>query len=365
MSRSETVRDPTGWAMGRVVAAIALVSVGAAAGFWAGRTVLLPPGDPLEAVAEPITYTVAGGELERSLRFAATAEWPLIPLARSAAAGVVTTADLRAGEIASAGQVICTVDLRPIVVAEGDVPAFRDMAPNTVGADVSQLQGLLASRGLTTDDADGVFGPSTLAAVEEWQQELGLPDDGIVRLGDVVFVPTLPARLALDAAIIPGASLVGGEYLVWLVPDAPEFRVALAAEQRGLVPVDARVRVSYGAGAWEGRIGRVVEESPTGLINLVLTADDGSPLCGHECSSWVELNGVSDFAVEVVVVPKTVGPAVPVAAIRSDAGNQTYVVAADGSRIDVTVLAASQGIAIVEGLAEGTVIEVPVAAPGD
>ncbi|MFH1330484.1 MAG: peptidoglycan-binding protein [Actinomycetota bacterium] len=365
MSEFGTDRGSVIGATGRVFAAIALVSVAAAAGFWAGRVVLLPPTDPLKGITEPITYTVAHGELERSLRFTATAEWQLIALARNAAAGVVTTTDLISGEVASAGQIICTVDLRPVVVAEGEIPAFRDMALTTAGADVAQLQRLLAELGLFTQDPDGVFGASTRAAVKAWQGTLGLTEDGVVRLGDVVFVPTLPARLALDASIVPGASLVGGEFLVWLVPDAPEFRVPLATEQRTLVPLDAHVRVRYREGEWEGRIDRVVEEPSMGLVHYVLTADDGSPLCGRNCSRWVDLNAPSDFDVEVIVVPHTVGPAVPVAAIHSDAGNQTYVVTADGSRVDITVLAASQGIAIVEGLAEGTVIVLPVEPPGD
>lgn len=348
----------------RRVGALLVLAAVAAVGFWAGRVVLLPPDDPLDAGTVPITYTVAMGEVGRSFRFAAVAEWGLTPLARNAAPGVLTSVDFVSGDVVETGQVLYSVNLRPVVVAEGAVPAFRALLLNSSGPDVAQLQAFLGEMGMFDGEVDGVFRSSTRAAVLAWQRSFGLTADGVVLPGDVIFVPELPARLALAETATVGSPLGGGEGLVLLVPDTPEFRVPLSFEQRSLVPLDATVRVSYAEGTWEGRVERAVEDPSFGLVNLVLATHDGGPLCGDECARWVSLHNATNFSVEIVVLPHTEGPAVPVAAIRSDAGNQPYVVGEDGSRIDIVIVASAQGIAIVEGVAPGTVILLTEQPPG-
>lgn len=52
-------------------------------------------------------------------------------------------------------------------------PMFR-------GDDVAELQRRLSALGFDTGRVDGIFGPTTAAAVAEFQQNMGLPADGIV-----------------------------------------------------------------------------------------------------------------------------------------------------------------------------------------
>jgi len=347
----------------RVLATLLVVALVGAAGFWAGRVVLVPPEDPLEGSAEPVTYVVAEGRVGRSLQFATVAEWELRPLAWNAAFGVVTSVEVSSGDEVDVGDVLYTVDLRPVVVAEGVVPAFRDLLQNATGGDVAQLQGFLTELGFYSGEVDGVFRTTTRLAVRAWQEWLGVPVDGVVRRGDVIFMPSLPVRVAFSSELVVGASLGGGERLVLEVPSDPVFRVPLSVEQRSLVPLSAPVRVTFTEGVWEGRVDRAVESPEIGRLDLILTASDGGPICGEECAEWVELNSPTDFLVEIVVIPETVGPVVPVAAIGFDAGNQSYVTTAEGERVDITIVESSQGIAVVDGVEVGTVILVRVTPP--
>jgi peptidoglycan hydrolase-like protein with peptidoglycan-binding domain len=258
-----------------------------------------------------------------------------------------------------------SVILRPVVVAVGAVPAFRDLSLNVRGPDVAQLQTLLTELGFHEGVVDGVFRVGTRTAVREWQSSLGVTVDGVVRLGDVVFVPELPVRVAFAPELVVGGSVSGGEALVLTVPADPLFRVPLSIEQRSLVPLAATVYVTFPEGVWEGRVDRAVESPESGQLDLILTTSDGGSLCGEDCARWVELDQPTDFGVEIVVIPETVGPVVPVAAIQIDAGNQPYVTTAAGERIDITIVESSQGIAVVEGVEIGTVLQLLMSAPAE
>jgi len=52
-------------------------------------------------------------------------------------------------------------------------------APNLRGEDVAELQRILARLGFDCGRVDGIFGPDTAAALQDFQRNSGLPDDGI------------------------------------------------------------------------------------------------------------------------------------------------------------------------------------------
>ncbi|NOY56426.1 MAG: peptidoglycan-binding protein, partial [Actinobacteria bacterium] len=303
-----------------VAAGVAFVLVGAM-GFWAGRVALVSPENPLTAPA-PLTYTVEEGQVGRSLTFTAIAHWELSPAGRNGAAGVVTSMPVTAGDEVSAGDVLYTVDLRPVVVAVGSVPAFRDMSLAAAGPDVAQLQELLVALGFLDVEPDGVFGRSTQSAVKAWQRSLGVKDDGVLGAGDVVFVPELPVRVAFADSLRVGARLSGGEEVVLTVPADPTFVIPLSPEQRSLVPLAAEVKVTYPEGVWEARVQEAVESPQMGRLDLVLGGADGGSVCGDDCAAWVGLLDQTDFRAQVVVIPDTVGPLVPISAIGTDAANE-------------------------------------------
>ena len=53
------------------------------------------------------------------------------------------------------------------------------------------------------------------------------------------------------------------------------------------------------------------------------------------------------------------GVVVPLAALITDADGSTAVIAADGQRLPVTVLARARGMAVVQGVRAGTSVRVP------
>jgi peptidoglycan hydrolase-like protein with peptidoglycan-binding domain len=52
-------------------------------------------------------------------------------------------------------------------------------APHFTGADVKQLQKILGTLGFSCGEEDGIFGTSTEWALRQFQQNMGLPSDGI------------------------------------------------------------------------------------------------------------------------------------------------------------------------------------------
>jgi hypothetical protein len=317
---------------------------------------LQPPEDPLLEGSGPVSYVVEVGSVGRSFSFTAVASWELVPVGRNAASGVVTSVELQPGAVVAPGDVLYTVNLRPVVAAVGEVPSFRRLGLRAAGADVAQLQTLLAGLGFYDGEVDGVFGRSTRAAVKVWQDSLGIDDSGVVEPGEVVFVPELPARLVLGDPLVVVARLSGGEETVLLVPEDPFFRIPLAVEQGSLVPLSTAVFVTYPGGVWEARVEKAVESPEFGQLELVLSGADGGPVCGGVCADWVDLSDRTLFSAEIVVVPETVGPVVPVAAISTDPGNQPHLTLADGGLVPVRIVESANGLAVVVGVEPGTEI---------
>lgn len=101
-------------------------------------------------------------------------------------------------------------------------------------------------------------------------------------------------------------------------------------------------------------------EGEPGRLDLLLEAPGGGPVCGAGCAAAVPFGAPASFDAEVVVVPEATGPLVPVAAITSDPGGGLGVTLADGTRAPVTIVSASDGLAVVDGLAPGQAVVLPV-----
>lgn len=351
--------------IGRVLLAGVTVASVFVGGWLSGRAVLSPPEDPLAGETTPVTYTVQESTIGRSLTFAAVGEWRAQPAGVNAAAGTVTSVEVDPGRPSRPGDVLLTVDLRPVVAAEGPVPMFRDLRSGDSGADVEQLEQLLDTLGLLSGVPDGDYDGATAGAVAAWQRSLGVPPDGRVRAGDLVFLPSLPARVALAPEVTRGTRLAGGEQIVNVLPTAPRFAIPLSPDQRSLVPRGAEVIVSHPGGQWRATVDRIAEPPGATEVDLVLVGLDGGPVCGEGCAEHVPVGERTTFSAEVILTPQTTGPTVPVAAIRTDPSNAPYVLTPQGSRLDVEVVASANGLAIVDGIDVGAVVELPFGQPPD
>lgn len=336
-----------------------------AVGFWAARVALAPPDDPLADAGEAVTYEVVVQTLGQSLRFTAVAEWQTVPLGRAWADGVVTAVEVGAGDTVEPGQILFRVDQRPVVIASGSVPAFRDLEAGAIGADVAQLEALLKVLGVLEEEPNDTFDEATSLAVRAWQRSLEMPDDGIVRQGDVLYTPQLPVRVVPTEALAVGAPLAGGEVVINRLATQPDVLVPLTLEQRSLVPLTGTVFLTYPRGTWEAIIARAEETDEQGLerLNLVLVAPDGGPVCGDTCPEWISAMGRTNFPADIVVTPEMTGPVVPVAAIVTDAGGGHAVELADGTSVPVEVLVSTGGLAVVSGVKAGDVVVLPAGDP--
>jgi peptidoglycan hydrolase-like protein with peptidoglycan-binding domain len=96
------------------------------------------------------------------------------------------------GSVFTRGQAVYRVDGRPIPLFYGEAPEWRQLSAGVAdGTDNYELQANLIALGLAPSvlRADNTFDWFTAQAVRSWQASLGLPQTGVVRPGDVIYMP--------------------------------------------------------------------------------------------------------------------------------------------------------------------------------
>ncbi len=329
------------------------------AGFWAGRVTLAPVPVPADLPRDEVLVEVTEQSVGRTLNLGVLVTQPTRDLATNTLTGVVTWVS---GEATfSVGDRLYEVAGTPVRVVEGQVPFYRDLAQGVSGADVGQLRDALVELGYLSDPGT-VFDNPTRIAVRAWQSDLGVERSGQVLLGELVAAPDLPAALILDEeALGLSRMLLGGERLVFATDGDPGFTLVLSEQQARLVPDDAHISMDHQGRTWSARISG---SRPTelGEVALDLTAPDGGPVCALECDLMAEGAGADmTLIARVTVVPPVTGPAVPVAAITTHPDGTTSVTVTDpnGSRLQrpVSVLGSQDGIAVVDGLEVGELVQ--------
>lgn len=326
-----------------------MAAVAAAVGWGAAWIALQPGAGPVDQSAESVTVEVVEVTVGRSINVSVTVAQPVAPLAANALSGVVTA--IRPAPTNAVGDEVFAVAGTPVRVVTGAVPFYRDLARTVVGDDVRQLQQALVDLGYTGSPPSGTFTAETEAAVRAWQRASGNTATGTIRLGELVAVPSLPASLRLGDDIVLGAVLSGGEDTVLARTGEQRFEIIAGEDQVRLIPADAAVRVRFGDLEWIAAIAQTIANED-GNIVLTLVGAGGAPVCGADCAS---LPGDEQLTLpgEAVVVPEVSGPAVPTAAVLTDTDASTYVVLANGQRVDVTVLGSGQGMAVLDGVRPG------------
>lgn len=109
------------------------------------------------------------------------------------------------GELAGRGDELFRVANQPVILLYGPRPAWRSLFDGVEdGPDVGQLERNLIALGYDPDgeiEVDGEFDWATENAVDDWQEDLGLDEDGAVELGEVVFLPGRVRVGELDAIL--------------------------------------------------------------------------------------------------------------------------------------------------------------------
>jgi peptidoglycan hydrolase-like protein with peptidoglycan-binding domain len=154
-----------------------------------------------------------------------------------------------AGSTVDRGQPLYEVDGRKVPLLFGDRPAWRTLGPDSSGGDVKQLkQNLVAlgygtAAGLGTGDA---WTAATTDAVKRWQKAVGLDQDGVVDLGEAVFLPGAVIVSSQSGHVGEDARPGGG--VLSATPAAPLVTVELDASKRDLVAAGDAVDIELPGG---------------------------------------------------------------------------------------------------------------------
>ena len=294
-------------------------------------------------------------------------------------AGVITWLPAP-GQVVRRGQVLYQLAGQPVILMYGPVPAWRDLGPGTTagsdaagndaaGNDVRELQRNLVALGFDPDHqiaADGVFGWATQAAVERWQQALGMTVTGDIPLGGVVFLPG--ALRVTGAPAAPGAPVTTGATVLSGTSDTPSVMVSLDVGGSAVADGDSVVvTMPDGTTTVPGRVssvGRVAtipsqstqstQSGPTNPVNPVTIAIGAMPAGLDQAPVQVAITQQQDT--DVLAVPVTALLARPGGgyAVRTAGATHRLLPVTTGLFDDATGMVEVAG----SGLAAGLAVEV-------
>lgn len=219
----------------RLLAAVALLAAGTTL-----AVVMLGTGDnPRRAAtagSKLATATVERGDLVADETLSGTLGYSGRRAVSAGAAGVVTGMPTL-GTVKERGESLYEIDGRPTAfLLYGSRPAWRRLKTGDKGADVRQLEENLKALGYDPYGAmtvDGYFGDATAAAVIRFHKARGMTRNGVVELGEVVFLPG-KARVAARKASL-GDRVAVGSPVVETTTTKRVVSVALDADRQGVV----------------------------------------------------------------------------------------------------------------------------------
>ena len=268
------------------------------------------------------------------------------------------------GAVIERGQALYSVANRPVPLLYGDLPTWRRMAQDVDGDDALQLERNLVALGYATESemlVDGKFTAATTTAVKRWQKAMGVPETGVVELGETVFLPGA-IRVAEVKAQVGGGAPPGSPILTG-TSTSRVVKVDLDATRQSLVKAGDKVEVTLPTGASTtgtvtdvGTVARTQGQGDKRVVVVTVTPDD--PAATGSLDQAPVKVGITSARREGVL-------AVPVNALLAlaEGGYGVRVVdgTPDGRLIVVETGLFSRGLVEVsgEGLGEGIEVEVP------
>jgi peptidoglycan hydrolase-like protein with peptidoglycan-binding domain len=181
------------------------------------------------------------------------------------------------GDVIAEGDVLARVDGQPIVVLDGEVPAYRRLVPpigraaGTDGPDVLQFEEALARLGYDPDGSltiDEEFTSYTSGLVEDFEEAYGATVDGQIGVGDILWT-TGPLEVH-EVLVDVGDRANDGVAVFTVVTDVtgPEGDDVLALEQ-------ALTRLGFDPGAVDGFFDDETEAAVIAWQRTIGAEDDG------------------------------------------------------------------------------------------
>jgi hypothetical protein len=274
----------------------------------------------------------------------------------------------KVGDVIKSGKTLYKVDGKPVILLKGaPVPVYRELSWGTEGADVRQLNTALVELGYAdSDDLDpksDEFGRQTYNALSDLEDAVGLEEDGVLELGEAIFVPSGAIRVTEVSGGL-GGSAASGQAVLEASSTGRVVRVDLRASRQSNVAVGDEVLITLpGNKTTPGKVtsvGKVASEDQDGNVTVEVLITPTKP----------KETGVLDQApVSVAIVSETVENvlSVPANALLALAGGGYAVEAVDAagahSLIGVTTGLFDDSAGRVEvsgkGLAEGQNVVVP------
>jgi multidrug efflux system membrane fusion protein len=263
------------------------------------------------------------------------------------------------GDLLEPGAVVAEVDGIPIVALQGTYPLWRALGPGVEdGKDVLQLEYILASMGYAQEydvTVDDDWTSATTDAVEAFQEDYGMDDDGEIELGEIVFIEEPVVVADVTGVVGQQASEAG----ITVTSTEQTVHVDLDIADGDLLAVGDRVEVELPTGdtvrATVTSIGAAETDETTRASTLPVTVTmrnapvlaDGTPV---------------DVNVEIAAAENVL--AVPVEALLALSEGGYAVEAADESGlthlVPVTVGVFADGMVEIEGdIDAGTRVVVP------
>jgi peptidoglycan hydrolase-like protein with peptidoglycan-binding domain len=266
------------------------------------------------------------------------------------AAGTVTRAPVE-GSVLREGRSLLEVDgRRTLYLLGGRRPAWRDLTPGmSDGEDVRQLERALRRLGDDPDHAmtvDDEWTAATTAAVERFQKQRGLTQDGSLSRSEFVFWPARSARVGAVKAG-RGTALRPGAPIATLSSRRREVTVDLDAERQSVAVAGERVIVTLPDGSTVGgtvtTVGKVATQGQDGATIPIAIRLRGARARGLGLDQApVQVSFVRERAKDVDHVPVT-------ALLARPGGGYAVQVAAGGGT--VTTVAVTVGL-VASGEAE-------------
>ncbi|HJR24276.1 MAG TPA: peptidoglycan-binding domain-containing protein, partial [Acidimicrobiales bacterium] len=258
------------------------------------------------------------------------------------------------GSVAERGSVLYRADHEPIVALFAATPLFRDLTTGVEGPDVQALEENLVALGYGSGvDVDEDFDRGTAAAVRAWEEDLGrAASDGVVTVGEVVFLQEAAAVLGHEAAV--GDLLESGDAVLELGAESRVVEADVAAVDVADWPVGTQVTLDWGDGTTgTGTVTEVSRDVVADEVALVVTIADGGGT-DRPVGSRVD--------VVRTVVARSGVVAVPVGAVVAGPAGPAVRVVGTGSDRRTTVelgIVDDGWVEVVSGLDEGTEVRLP------
>ncbi|MFV2179870.1 peptidoglycan-binding protein [Actinomadura sp. LOL_016] len=263
------------------------------------------------------------------------------------------------------GQELYEVDSDPVVLLYGSKPAYRPLRTGTEGGDVKRFEANLSALGYGGFTVDDEYSSATAEAVQEWQEDIGVEETGIVEPGRIVFAPGAVRVDSLQANV--GEPVGPGTKVLDYTGTVKAVTVELETSDQRMAKKGAAVEVALP----ENETVRAKIDEVTTVIDPGQQGEE--PTTKVEVTVWLDSDeaakAAAGYALASVDVTFTAGQkenvlTVPVTALvaLSEGGFGVEVVKAGASSfvpVDTGLFAGGKVEVSGPGIAEGTVVGVP------